>query len=60
MQHDRLFADIRSHMLCGLRDYLPQPELKAARFVTPPGLGSAAGIKGALVLAIASAAAPVR
>jgi hypothetical protein len=41
------------HWLCG---YLPHAELQAANYVSPPGLGSAAGIKGALALAIDAAA----
>jgi len=55
MHQERLFADIRVRMLHWLRGYLPHTELQAASYVTPPGLGSAAGIKGALALAVDAA-----
>jgi fructokinase len=56
MQQQRLFAAIRSRMLHWLCGYLPHAELQAANYVSAPGLGSAAGIKGALALAIDAAA----
>lgn len=52
MQHQRLLAPIQARMLHWLGDYLPHPELRAAGFVSAPGLADAAGIKGALALAI--------
>jgi fructokinase len=52
MQQRRLLASVQARMLHWLRDYLPQPELRAGGFVSAPGLAGAAGIKGALALAI--------
>lgn len=57
MRQERLFTGIRARMLHWLRGYLPHPELRAAGYVGPPSLGDAAGIMGALALAVASAAA---
>jgi hypothetical protein len=48
----RLLGAIQTRMLHWLHDYLPHPELRATGFVTAPGLAGAAGIKGALALAI--------
>jgi fructokinase len=58
MQQQRLFASAQARMLHWLHDYLPHQELHAADFLAPPGLGSAAGIRGALALAIDAAAKP--
>lgn len=54
MHHDALYGRIRDRMLHWLRGYLPHPELRAEEYVSPPGLGGAAGIKGALALAVAA------
>jgi fructokinase len=55
MQHTRLYAATHARMQHWLRGYLPQAELQALDYIAPPGLGSAAGIKGALALAIDAA-----
>jgi fructokinase len=55
MHQQRLFAAIRVRMLHWLRDYVPHPELKSVEYIAPPGLGEAAGIKGALALAVDTA-----
>ncbi len=52
MQHARLFRAAHARMHRYLNNYLPHSELKDFEFLSPPGLGSAAGIKGALALAI--------
>jgi fructokinase len=52
MQQERLFARIRMRMLHWLGGYVPHAELRAANYVSPPGLGVASGIKGALALAL--------
>jgi fructokinase len=54
MHQKRLFAGIHARMLHWLRGYVPHPELQATGFIAPPGLGNAAGIKGALALAVDS------
>jgi fructokinase len=56
MQQQRLFPSIQARMLQWLHDYLPHEELHAPGFIAPPGLGNAAGISGALALAIDEAA----
>jgi fructokinase len=55
MQQQRLFARIHSRMLHWLHGYLPHAELRTANYLSPPGLGVAAGIKGALALALDAA-----
>jgi len=55
MHHARLFTGIRARMQHWLNGYVPHDELQAADYITPPGLGSATGIRGALALAIDSA-----
>ena len=55
MHQKRLFGGIRTRMLHWLQGYVPHPELQATGFIVPPGLGGAAGIKGALALALGSA-----
>jgi fructokinase len=55
MQQQRLFTPIHDRMLHWLHGYLPQAELQAANYLSPPGLSSAAGIKGALALALDAA-----
>jgi len=55
MHQERLFTSIRARMQYWLHDYLPHSELQAADYITPPGLGGAAGIKGALALAVDTA-----
>jgi fructokinase len=59
MQQQRLLAPIQARMNDWLHGYLPHPELRAQEFVSAPGLAGAAGIKGALALAIDIADAPV-
>lgn len=54
MQQHRLFAAIRSRMHHWLRDYVEARELHAENFVRAPGLGTQAGIKGALSLCLAA------
>jgi fructokinase len=56
VMQDTLYAAVQERMLNWLNDYVSAPELRSPRYVAPPGLGSAAGIKGALSLAIAAAA----
>jgi fructokinase len=56
MQQQRLLPAIQARMLHWLHDYLPLPELRAREFVSAAGLAGAAGIKGALALAIDRAA----
>ncbi|MDP9066111.1 MAG: ROK family protein [Pseudomonadota bacterium] len=50
----RLFAEVHERMLHWLHDYLGNEELRSSHYITPPGLGVSAGIKGALSLAIDS------
>ena len=57
MEQQRLFTAVRARMLHWLHDYLPQTELRSPGFLGPPGLGAAAGISGALALAIDKAGA---
>jgi len=52
MQQARLYTQAHARMLHWLGGYLPQPELRLPAYVAPPGLGGAAGIRGALALAI--------
>jgi fructokinase len=58
MQGGQLFARIRMRMLHWLGGYVTQPGLQAPDYVAPPGLGAAAGIKGALALGIDAGGAP--
>ena len=55
MHHARLFRAAHARMHKYLNNYILHRELKDFDFITPPGLGSAAGIKGALALAIDAA-----
>jgi fructokinase len=52
MQQDRLFTAIGTRMRHWLRGYVPHHELQDGNYIAPPSLGGAAGIKGALALAI--------
>lgn len=52
VMQERLYAGIHDRMLHWLHDYVGAEELRSPQYVAPPGLGSAAGIKGALSLAI--------
>lgn len=55
MQQERLFGSIRARMRHWLGSYNLQPEIQQQEFVCAPGLGSQAGVKGALALAIEAA-----
>ena len=57
VMQSRLYAEIRARMLHWLNDYIVADELRGVDYVTAPGLGDSAGIKGALCLAIAASAA---
>ncbi|GAC1305351.1 MAG: ROK family protein [Steroidobacteraceae bacterium] len=50
----RLFAEVHERMLHWLHDYIGNEELRRSHYITAPGLGGSAGIKGALSLAIDS------
>jgi len=52
VMQDRLYAAIQARMLHALNDYVDAAQLRGADYITAPGLGAAAGIKGALLLAI--------
>ena len=52
----RLYAAIHARMLHWLRDYIKAEELQSPQYIAPPGLGTSAGIKGALSLAITGSA----
>jgi hypothetical protein len=54
--HGRLYAGVQERMLHWLNDYVVAEALHAAHYIAAPGLGGAAGIKGALSLAIAARA----
>ena len=57
MQQGRLFGAIQTRMHHWLRDYVQAAELHAEHYVRAPGLGTLAGIKGALSLCLAAEAA---
>ncbi len=50
----RLYAAIHERMLYWLHDYIKAEGLQSSHYISAPGLGSHAGIKGALSLAIAA------
>jgi fructokinase len=50
----RMYAGVQERMLHWLHDYLGAEELHGSQYITAPGLGGSAGIKGALSLAIAA------
>ena len=50
----RLLADVAVRMLRTLNDYVGARELRDAHYVSAPGLGGSAGIRGALSLAISA------
>ena len=52
VMQDRLYPAVRSRMLFWLKDYIKAEGLKSLDYVTAPGLGALAGIKGALSLAV--------
>ncbi len=52
VMHARMYAGIQERMLQWLHDYIVAEELHGPHYVTAPGLGGAAGIKGALSLAM--------
>ena len=56
VMQERLYASVHERMLHWLNDYICAPELRTSHYIAPPGLGTAAGIKGALSLAITGAA----
>jgi fructokinase len=47
-----LYAKVQERMLHWLHDYVEAPQIRHPQYLTAPGLGTAAGIKGALSLAI--------
>jgi fructokinase len=49
----KLYGAVQDRMRHWLGDYIEAEELQSAQYICPPGLGAAAGIKGALSLAIA-------
>jgi fructokinase len=55
VMRQQLFPGVREQMLRGLNQYIAAEELQSAQFVSAPGLGGAAGIKGALSLAMTPA-----
>lgn len=55
MQQERLFGPVRSRMRHWLGSYNIQPEIHAEDFISAPGLGNQAGVKGALALAMDAA-----
>jgi fructokinase len=52
VMQQRLYAAVHEQMLHSLRGYVEAEELQSPHYIAPPGLGTAAGIKGALSLAI--------
>jgi fructokinase len=52
MQQERLLAGIRARMRHWLGGYVSLAELAVPHYVCAPGLGTAAGIKGALAVAL--------
>jgi len=52
VMQERLIAAVHERLLQGLGGYIEAPELRDPAFLTPPGLGSEAGIRGALALAL--------
>ncbi len=56
VMQERMYAGIQARMLHWLNGYIVADELRGADYVTAPGLGDSAGIKGALCLAIAASA----
>ena len=52
MQQERLLVGIRERMRHWLGDYVALAELTDPQYVCAPGLGTAAGIKGALAVAL--------
>jgi fructokinase len=52
VMQERLYAAVHEQMLRSLHGYVEAAELQNPHYIGPPGLGTAAGIKGALSLAI--------
>jgi fructokinase len=52
VMQERLYAAVHEQMLHSLHGYVEAEELQSPHYIAPPGLGTAAGIKGALSLAI--------
>jgi fructokinase len=52
MQQEQLFPMVRERMQHWLGGYIQKPELLSDHYVSPPGLGAQAGVKGALALAL--------
>ena len=50
-----MYSAVQQRMLHWLHDYVGAAELRAPQYISAPGLGTHAGIKGALSLAIAGA-----
>ena len=51
-----MFAGVQERMLHWLHDYIGAEQLRGSQYISAPGLGGAAGIKGALSLAIDASA----
>ena len=52
VMRERLYSGIRERMLHWLGDYIEAAELRASDYISAPHLGEAAGIKGALSMAL--------
>jgi fructokinase len=57
VMHQPMYAAVQDRMLHWLNDYVEAEALRSAHYIGPPGLGTQAGIKGALSLALAADAA---
>jgi fructokinase len=60
VMQERLYAAVHERMLHSLHGYIEAEELQSPHYIAPPGLGTAAGIKGALSLAITGSGAEAR
>ena len=54
MKQERLFGLVRTRMRHWLGGYITHAQIDEETFVSAPGLGSQAGVKGALALAAMS------
>ena len=60
MQQVQLFPTISARMRHWLGGYIQSAEVQSDDFISPPGLGAQAGVKGALALAVAAAKPPMQ